>query len=114
MVTVVVVDRLSSIGHAGLQTRIVQRWGSVASPVSFIPEQLTVQLLYGRMSGYEVAVGVLWGPDSFLFRPGNHCQRRRKHLLRLTDSHPPDQFQCRSRMEDNVTQEWRGTPLNIM
>ena len=41
--------------------------------------------------------GNSWGPDSFLFHPGNHRQRRRKHLLRLMDSHPMDAHPCEAR-----------------
>jgi len=36
----------------------------------------------------QTTVGVLRGPDSFLFCPGNHCQRGQQLLLGLTDSHP--------------------------
>jgi len=39
-------------------------------------------------AGPKTTVGVLRGPDSFLFCPGNHCQRGQQLLLRLTDSHP--------------------------
>ena len=39
-----------------------------------------------------MTVGVLQGPDSFLFYLSNHCQRRQKPLLRLMDSHPVTQY----------------------
>ena len=47
-----------------------------------------IRLLGRETTRYEVMVGVLRGPDGFLFCLGNHCQINRKLLLRLTDSHP--------------------------
>jgi hypothetical protein len=61
---------------------------SIVQPRKTHGSQAFAGSLRHRTPWPKVVVGVLRGPDSFLFCPGNHHQKSLRLVLRLMDSHP--------------------------